>query len=202
MTSGNGNAKVEFGGYQVSETYVYWPASWEPAEGEGWYLQADEGTTINQNNVPIPFGDGFFVDCADGYQNDAVLGYAGEVQTTAVPKSFSRIGYSALGNCTPSQITLGDITVDDTFANNTCSISFVSEGNGNAKVMFGGYEVSETYVYWPASWEPASGAGWYLQADEGTTENKNNLPIAAGAGFLVDCADGAQEAIVTIPAAL
>ena len=44
--------------------------------------------------------------------------------------------------------------------------------------------------------------GWYLEADDETTENQNDLVIAAGQGFLVFNDAGDENPTITIPSAL
>lgn len=210
VTAGNANAKVEFEGEMQEASYVYWLEEWSPAQGEGWYLGVDGSATVNCNDVPIPFGDGFLVQCAEGSeegQDDvAALSFAGEVQKTEVTKTFARIGFNCLGNCTPRPLTLGDITADQNFADSTSAICFMTAGNANAKVEFDGEMQEESYVYWPAEWSPEQGAGWYLGVDGTATMNCNSRPLRAGEGFMVQCSDGAEkdgemEASITIPAA-
>lgn len=54
MTAGGATAKVAFNGSQVAAKYIYWPEDWEPEDGAGWYLYADDDATVNQN-MPILF---------------------------------------------------------------------------------------------------------------------------------------------------
>lgn len=193
------NAKVEFAGKQVSQTYVYWTEDDEPGAGAGWYLVADEDATINQNNVSLPFGDGFLV-YRMGNEPDAALTSAGQVNNKPVTKGFSRAQYNICGNCTPVAITLGDITPNADFCES--QICFLKQNGANAKVEFDGKQVSQSYVYWTEDDEPSAGAGWYLVADEDATINYNSLVLKAGEGFLVYRMGNEPDAEITIPSAL
>ena len=201
MTPGGATAKVTFQGSQVSATYVYWTEDDEPEAGEaGWYLYDDDDATVNQNGVVIPFGTGFLVN-RNSSEVDATLCYAGEVDTEPVTKSFPSARYNIAGNCSPTQITLGDITPNATFVNS--AISFMTPGGATAKVMFQGAEVSATYVYWTEDDEPEAGeAGWYLYDDDDATVNQNGVVLAAGQGFLVNRNASETDATLTIPSAL
>ena len=195
MTAGGATAKVTFKGNQVAAKYVYWPADWEPEDGAGWYLYADDDATVNQNSVVLPFGNGFLVQRAE---SGATLTYAGEVSTEPMTVQFPNNGYNICGNCSPVDITLGDITPAGTWEDS--SISFMTAGGATAKVTFKGNQVAAKYVYWPADWEPEDGAGWYLYADDDATVNQNSVVLTAGEGFLVQRAE--SGAMLTIPSAL
>ena len=60
MTSGGATAKVTFKGEQVYASYTYWTED-DAEDGAGWYLEADENATVNQNAVQLPAGAGFLV---------------------------------------------------------------------------------------------------------------------------------------------
>ena len=197
MTSGGATAKVNFKGAQVSAIYSYWTEE-DAEDGAGWYLEADGDATVNQNSVNIPFGTGFLV-FKDAGESDATVTYAGAVSTDPVTKSFSVSGYNICGNCSPVDITLGDITVSDDFVSST--ISFMTAGGATAKVDFKGSQVSAIYSYWTED-DAEDGAGWYLEADTDATVNQNDVVITAGTGFLVFRDAGESAATITIPAAL
>ena len=200
LTSGGATAKVTdptLG--TVYATYVYWTADDEPADGAGWYFLEDDNATVNQNARAVPFGDAYCVD-RDGTETGAQLVYAGEVQTTPVTKTFNA-GFNYIGNCAPTDMTLGDITPNEEFISS--SIQFLTAGGATAKVTnptLG--TVYATYVYWTADDEPADGAGWYFLEDDNATVNQNARPIAAGEAFCVDRDGSETEASITIPAAL
>ena len=200
LTSGGATAKVTFKGKEEYANYCYWFASDDPGDGEGWYLVADEEATVNQNNVSLPFGDGFMVfRMAD--EPDAAITSAGQVETIPVTKGFSHSAYSICGNCSPVAITIGDITVNEDFVSSY--ISFLTQNGATAKVTFKGKEEYANYCYWFAEDDPGDGAGWYLVADEEATVNQNeNVPLSAGQGFMVFRMGDEPDATITIPSAL
>ncbi len=196
LTSAGATAKVTFGGRQVSEIYTYWEEE-DAEDGAGWYLLADDDATQNCNDRVIAFGEAFCVT-RTGSEADATLTTAGNVQDTAVTYSFAQ-NFNYVGNCSPVEITLGDITPNEDFVNS--SIQFLTEGGATAKVTFGGRQVSEIYTYWEED-DAEDGAGWYLLADDDATQNCNAKVIAPGQAFCVTRTGSEADATLTIPAPL
>ena len=199
MTPGGATPRVAFGGKQVAARYVYWTAEDGAEDGAGWYLEADEDATVNQNAVNVPFGNGILL-YRDGSEANAELTYSGAVNTEPVTRGFTTAQYNICGNCSPVDITLGDITVNNEFVSS--AITFMTQGGATPRVDFGGKQVAARYVYWTAEDGAEDGAGWYLEADEDATVNQNSLPIAAGQGFLVYRDGSESKATITIPSAL
>lgn len=199
LTATGATAKSDLGGKKVASEFVYWFEADEPADGEGWYLAEDEETTQNMNSVELPFGDGFMVQRM-GDEPDAAFVHAGQVCTEPITKGFPRSGYNARGNCSPVNLKLGDITVNEEFISS--KICFFTETGATKKVDFGGKKVAAEYVYWFEADEPANGPGWYLAEDEETTVNQNGIDILAGEGFMVQRMGDEPDAEMTIPAAL
>jgi hypothetical protein len=197
MTPGGATAKVEFNGKQVAGKYTYWTEE-DASDGAGWYLEADEDAEYNQNDVVLPFGTGFLVFRA-GSEADATITFSGSVRTEPVTKKFPNAQYNIFGNCSPSKITLGDITVSEDFVSST--ISFMTPAGATARVEFNGKQVAQSYTYWTEE-DASDGAGWYLEADEDAEYNQNAVEIEAGKGFLVFRAGSEANATMTIPSAL
>ena len=198
LTTGGATARTTFDGAQVAETYVYWTADDDPEDGAGWYLYADDDATVNQNDKVVPFGQAFCVTRA-GAEPDATLTTAGEVQDTPVTLSFVQ-NMNFVGNCSPVDLTMGDITPNEDFVNST--IMFLTTGGATARTTFDGSQVAQTYVYWTADDDPEDGAGWYLYADDDATVNQNAIPVPAGQAFCVTRAGAEPDATLTIPAAI
>ena len=200
MTPGGANANTTFKGKTVRATYIYWTAEDDPEEGAGWYLSADGDGEINQNDVEIPMGSGFLVS-RGASEAGAALVFSGEVNSEPVTPNLPSAGYNLVGNCCPADITLGDITPNDSFINS--SIQFMTTGGANANTTFKGKTVRATYTYWTAEDDPEEGAGWYLSVDGDGEINQNDLvTIPAGSGFLVSKGAAEPNAKVTIPSAL
>ena len=197
MTPGGATARVDFNGKQVAAKYTYWQED-DASDGAGWYLEADEDAEYNQNSVSLPFGTGFLVYRV-GSEAAATITYSGAVKTTPVTKSFPNAQYNIFGNCSPVDITLGDITVSDDFVSS--SISFMTPGGATARVDFNGKQVAAKYTYWQED-DASDGAGWYLEADEDAEYNQNSVVISAGQGFLVYRVGSEASATMTIPSAL
>ena len=199
MTSGGANATTTFKGETVTAKYIYWNASDDPEQGEGWYLDNDGDGEINQNSVSIPMGQGFLVSRPSDEVN-ANLVYSGEVSTKPVTKKFVS-GYNLVANCSPTDITIGDIVPNDKFL--TATIQFMTSGGANATTTFKGETVTAKYIYWNASDDPEQGAGWYLDNDGDGEINQNELiKIPAGSGFLVSRPSDEADAMLTLPSAL
>ena len=198
LTTGGATARTTFDGATVPERYVYWTADDDPEDGPGWYLYADDDATVNQNDKVVPFGQAFCVTRA-GSEADATLTTAGEVQDTPVTLSFVQ-NMNFVGNCSPVDLTLGDITPNEDFVSST--IMFLTTGGATARTTFDGAQVPERYTYWTADDDPEDGAGWYLYADDDATVNKNSVPVPAGQAFCVTRAGSEADATLTIPAAI
>ena len=200
MTAGGANVKTTFKGKTVTAKYVYWTAEDDPEDGAGWYLDADGDAEVNQNSVSIPMGTGFLVSRANT-EADGALVFSGEVNKNPVTPALPNIGYNVVGNCCPTDLTIGDITPNEDFV--FSSIQFMTAGGANVKTTFKGKTVTAKYVYWTAEDDPEDGAGWYLDADGDAEVNQNDLvEISAGGGFLVSRANTEPDATVTIPSAL
>ena len=198
LTTGGATARTTFDGAKVPETYVYWTEDDEPEDGAGWYLAADDDATVNQNDKVVPFGQAFCVTRTET-ETDATLTTAGEVQDTPVTLSFVQ-NMNFVGNCSPVDLTLGDITPNEDFVNS--SIMFLTTGGATARTTFDGATVPATYVYWTEDDEPEDGAGWYLSADDDATVSQNAVPVPAGQAFCVTRTETETDATLTIPAAI
>jgi len=198
MTTGGANAKTTWKGKSVNKEYVYWLDE-DAEDGEGWYLNADTDATVNCNDVALPLGDGVLVS-RTGSETDAQLICSGEVYSSPVTKDFANSGYTPVGNCCPTEITIGDITVNEDFVNS--KIVFMTTGGANAKTTWKGKTVNKEYVYWLDE-DAEDGAGWYLNADTDATVNCNDtITFAAGEGFLVSRTGSETDATITLPSAL
>ena len=198
LTSGGATAKVTVDGLgEVKAIFTYWDED-DASDGAGWYLDADEDAEYNQNSRVIPFGDGYLVDRMNN-EPQAALVYSGEVESQPVTKSLNA-KFNFLGNCSPTDITFGDLTPNASFVNS--SIQLLTSGGATAKVTVDGLgEVKAIFTYWDED-DASDGAGWYLDADEDAEYNQNSRVIPAGAGFLVDRMNNEAGATITIPSAL
>ena len=196
LTDGGATATVdheELG--TVDATYTYATPD-VGASAAGWYLFDDYGFEYPMNDVVLPLGQGYCIDCSDA---GAALIFAG-----AVSKEDTEIGlafnYNYTGNCSPAQITFGDVVPNDNVTYMGTSIQFLTDGGATATVNHEELgTVDATYTYATPD-VGAPSAGWYLFEDYGLEYPQNTLPISAGQGFCVDCSDA--EAAITIPSAL
>ena len=134
-----------------------------------------------------------------GTETGAALVYSGAVETAPVTKSLNA-NFNFLGNCSPTDITFGDITPNEKFVNS--SIQLLTSGGATAKVTVDGLgTVKATFSYWEEK-DASDGAGWYLDADDDAEYNQNWRVIQAGSGFLVNRAGTETDATITIPSAL
>ena len=73
LTPGGATAKVTVEGLgNVKAIYSYWTEEDGPADGAGWYLDADENQEYNQNSRVIAAGEAFCVE-RDSTESDAAL---------------------------------------------------------------------------------------------------------------------------------
>ena len=161
----------------------------------GWYLSDDGGFEYPQNGRVIPLGQGYCVDCGD---SEAALVFAGAVsrEDTEVELSYN---YNYTGNCSPKDITFGDLTGENLTYFGTV-IQLLLDNGATATVEIEGLgEVDAMFTYADES-VGAPEAGWYLSDDGGFEYPQNSRILQAGQGLLVDCGD--TDAKLIIPAAL
>ena len=188
-------------GKTVNEQYVYWFEEDEPEDGEGWYFKADKDGEYNQNARVIAVGEGYYVQGTSKELGESLV-FSGAVKDTATTLEITSAQMNWFGNCTPSKITLGDITVSESFVNS--SIIFL-QPSGLVKTINSedlGKTVNEQYVYWFEEDEPEDGAGWYFKADKDGEYNQNARNIGAGEGFYVQGTSKEIGESIVIPAAL
>ena len=172
----------------------------------GWYLwNADEDAMYLMNSVQIPEGGCFAVDARD---TGATIGGAGQVDSEDTVCPLVKGDFNWFGNCTPINLTLGDITVNDEFSLST--LQFVTGTGATKKFTLPNNDlVSGQFEYWRADEiddaDLPDGAtavtGWYLwNADEDAMYLMNATPVASGSGFAVDARD--TDASIIIPSAL
>ena len=180
-------------------TFIY--MSEEEADGEytpGWYLSCDGDAEHCKNDFELPFGQGF---CMDKSDTGAALVFSGNVRASNKPITLDE-HFNYLGNCSPKDLTLGDITAIN-IAFDSSSLQLLNKDGSNLILdddpdFPGAYA---TFIY--MSEEEADGeytVGWYLSCDGDAEYPKNDFQIKAGQGFCMDKSDtGAQ---IVIPSAL
>ena len=195
LTPGGATAKVKFNEDTYYATYKYWRENDDPEQGAGWYFASDDNGDYNQNSRVIPFGDAYCV-ARSATETDAGFVFAGQVEG-AVTKEFTTANFNYIGNCSPTQITLGDVTPNDTFVNS--SIQFLTSGGATAKVKFNEDTYYATYKYWRESDDPEQGPGWYFASDDNGDYNQNGRIIEAGEAFCASISATELGASLTIP---
>lgn len=190
-----------FGG--VDKMYYYVDADTASVFGgtAGWYYDTDidnwdgESSLSCRNGDTLEIGQMLCVSCGtDG----AALVFSGEVSAEDIALSIDTSVRNFLVNCTPSNITMGDITVNELFAPITDTVYTIDGYGGVAKM----------YYYVDADTASAFGgtAGWYYDTDidnwdgESAVTCHNDDPIAAGQGLVVS--SGTDGAALIIPSAL
>ena len=189
--------------------FTYAPAGYKNGNLAGWYAWTDEDCTSVSNSVVIPFGRGFYLVSGDGAGGLApALTFAGQVKgdDTVIPVASSSM---LSGNCSPVDITLGDITAnsfDDTEGEEydvfdwTGFVPFADF----IQVMDESGKFIGKYTYAPAGYKSGSVAGWYAWDDTDCKTPKNSTTIKAGQAVYVVAGDGAGglAPTITIPTAL
>ena len=190
-------------GVDLIAQFNYVSASAAGANGEGWYLVDDADYAYNMNDWIVPFGQQYVVDCGD--RNMTVLD-AGEVAREDMEFDVERGTFNYFGNCSPEDITLGDLT----FTNlRQSSIQILQDGGETLLLdpeeyplieLDEGVDLIAQFNYVSASAAGTNGAGWYLVDDADYAYNMNDWVIESGAGFVIDCGD--RNMTVVIPSAL
>ena len=194
---------IENDGGELWAIFDYIPADSAGAGGEGWYLAQDGDLAYNMNEWLIPFGWQFVIDCTD--RNSQIIGN-GEVDRENEEFSLERSVFNYLGNCTPSELTLGDLILGANFKNS--EIQILEDGGNTMSLDWeefplieqDGGELWAIFDYIPADSAGAGGAGWYLAQDADLAYNMNEWIIASGDGFVIDCTD--RNSSIIVPSAL
>ena len=165
----------------------------------GWYpfAELDDLDFSNcANGLEIPLGSMAVVSTGNP---DAKIIFSGEVRQEETVLSLVPYKKTYVGNCSPVDITLGDIKANDDFEFDADFIFFF-DNNG---------DVTGTYGYLNAAakaeYEEAADAdiGWYpfAELDDLDFSNcANSRPVKAGDTFVVST--GNPTATLTIPSAI
>ena len=184
---------------------------WDDGTTPGWYFTADESALLNMNELAVDDGKGFLFKPAEAGAQVVTAGEVAAEDTELVGMSMGE--YNLTGNITPVSIKLGDITTSKTEWGGSF-IMFLNENGGTKKYTLSKEEqetletsaTSFQMMFQYASpaecaeWDDGTTPGWYFTADESAMLNMNELPIAAGEGFLFKPAE--SGATLIIPSAL
>ena len=173
----------------------------------GWYdyyeLDSwdEESLLPNYNSKTLEYGQSLMLQVAD---SNAAFVFSGAVSALDPELSCKAQAKAFRANCTPLQLTMGDVLVNEFFAPLSDTVTFLNEYGGEKKV----------YVYMDA--DTATGlkddlgldfvAGWYdyyeLEAwdEESLLPNYNSEILAPGAGFMVQASS--DDAALILPSPL
>lgn len=188
--------------------FTYAPADYKNGNVAGWYAWADKSCASVSNNVVIPFGQGFYLVLGDGAGGLApALTFAGQVKAdaTIVPVANSSM---LSGNCSPVDITLGDITAnsfnDEDGDYDVWDWTGFTPFSDFIQIMNASGQFIGKYTYAPAGYKNGNAAGWYAWADKNCETPMNSVQIKAGQAVYVVAGDGAGglAPTITIPSAL
>ena len=143
----------------------------------GWYTEDqvadDDFSEGTQNATEIPLGSGFVY-----VPNGSSISFKGEVKQSATLISGNDGSLYSTGNCSPVDITMGDIVSDDPEVGGLVRF-YNAKGNTSLKLMYINAEIAE---------EADIEVGWYTEdqvADDDFSEGTQNAkPLAAGEGFV------------------
>ena len=170
------------------------------------------------NNVELPYGTMVIVQTGS---DEATVNYAGEVISKNYQFELVSGIYNMIGNATPVDLTLGDITANYSFEFGADNLMTLETSAGRTDKIFTyltAERAKEIMDDAAAGGTPFTGLlpGWYqLDFVEGsiTTDDPwdwcspipekycgNSLPIPSGYGFIVQT--GSDEAVIEIPTPL
>ena len=153
--------------------------------GEEWDWSSQIPEPYQGNNVDLPYGMMVIVQAST---SDATINYAGEV--LAVNKQFELVSgeYNMLGNATPVDITLGDISAGNGFGFGSDTIMFLA-ANGATKSTwtFVGEEEAKSYNTAPGwyDYNYVMGEEWDWGSQIPEPYQGNGIELDAGDGFIV-----------------
>ena len=177
---------------------------------KGWYDIDTVGDDMHTkyDSEPIDFGMAVQVNISSGSANAGVT-FAGQVKTA--PTITDVVNFMSLANCSPKNITLGDVKVNcneedpeassgwaanydtvvllDSNGNNIRNLAYIPQWMAEAYTDMLGYTVVK---------------GWYdidTVGDDMHT-NYNNTQIPAGEGFQVNASSGSADITVQIDPAV
>ena len=190
--------------------YTYVPDGYKVGVAQGWYDFKDKTCKTEANSVEIPFTHGFYLASGDGNGGLApMLSFCGNVKPD--PTIVSVASSSMLtGNCTPVDITLGQITAnsfDDTDGETYGTLEWTGfvPFSDFIQVMNDKGKFIGKYTYAPAGYKNGNVAGWYEFTDKECTDCVNDsVVIKAGQAVYVSANDGngGLAPTITIPSAL
>ena len=184
----------------VKEKYTYWEAGDTEDGVGGWYFEDDENAEYNQNSRIIALGEGYYVQGDPSEIGDGLV-FSGAVANDATALEVTSAQMNWLGNCSPVDITLGDITATDGLI--WSAIVFLKD-DGRVKTVDHAQlgTVKEKYTYWEAGDTVDGAGGWYFEDDADAKYNQNDRVIAAGEGFYIQGDPSEIGESISIPSAL
>lgn len=179
------------------------PAATAGENGAGWYLSQDGDYAYNMNAWIVPFGWQYVVE---GQDRNCGLINSGMVDPENEEFVLERGVFNYLGNCTPVEMTLGDLILNASFKSS--EIQLLEDGGCTLVLDWADYPLLEDdggellmiLDYVPAATAGKNGAGWYLSQDGDYAYNMNAWIVPAGDGFVVEGQD--RGATITVPTAL
>lgn len=180
--------------YVDADTASMWSGS------EGWYLDTeidnyeDGDTPTCQNSVTLSVGQMLVVSSAtDG----AAVVFSGAVASEDVELTLDTTARNFLVNCTPVDITLGDVAVNASFAPISDTVYTINAYGGVEAMYY--YVDADTASMWSGS------EGWYLDTeidnyeDGDTPTCQNSVAVTAGQGLVVSSATDGAAIILPSP---
>ena len=183
----------------TAESYAAWGV-----KGPGWYDYEEysawqwDSDIYPKNDYPIPFGTMFVVQSA--YENVALI-YAGEVLPADKEFTITPGVWNMLGNVQPTDLKIKDIVPNANFFPFADTIQLLN-GNGGTLAVFCYCDeaTAESYAAWGVK-----GPGWYDYEEYSAWQwdsdiyPKNDYPIPAGLGFVVQSAYEGAGIIIPTP---
>ena len=169
----------------ATDSVYYYAAPELAAENEmeaGWWL-VDFGEPVEvANDVIVPFGSSVVLNIGT---IGAGMVSSGEVKKGSPAIAVTQTGFNCLGNATPADCTLGDIVPNENLMWGDDELqTLAADGSTQAVYYYAAPELAA---------ENEMEAGWWLVDFGEPVEVANSLPIAAGEGFLLNCASSGVE---------
>ena len=181
----------------------YFEADLEGTEFEGqpgWYYVDDESELHSANHISVPFGSAFYIEGLD--EGEAALVFSGVVVDGDTPIDVVGGAYNYMGNCSPANLTLADIGVNEDFIYST--LSFLDSDSSTKSFVIGGLSADAFTYYFEADLEGTEfegQPGWYYVDDESEIHSANHITVNAGDMFYIEGLDEG-DAQVIVPSAL
>ena len=165
----------------------------------GWYATTDTTYSNNLNTKLMPLGTSVM---AVSSKTSSYITFAGQVVQTEDDKitfALTKGKFTMIGNCTPTDLTLGDFIPGGTWAASDSMKIFADNATVEMTVRYVNQATADA-LNKTGKFTNTITVGWYATTDTTYSNNLNGRSVPAGEGFMAVSSKTAST--ITIPTAL